>query len=92
MGGQGKKEETFGQAFKKAYAKGVGTKFSHGGKDYVAVKDSDVKKAGAESLRDYLNKKAGKAKGGYASKNNKGANDYRMGGMLMSVQDRRRMK
>lgn len=92
MGGQGKKEETFGQAFKRAYDKGVGTKFSHGGKEYVAVKDSDVKKAGAESLRDYLNKKAGKAKGGYASKNNKGANDYRMGGMLMGVQDRRRMK
>ena len=88
-----KTEQSFGQAFKEAYDKGVGTKFSHKGKDYVAVKDSDVKKAGAESLRDYLNKKAGKAaKGMYASKNNKGANDYRMGGMLMSVEDRRKMK
>lgn len=89
----GKTEQSFGQAFKEAYDKGVGTKFSHKGKDYVAVKDSDVKKAGAGSLRDYLNKKAGKAaKGMYASKNNKGANDYRMGGMLMSVEDRRKMK
>jgi len=88
-----KTEQSFGQAFKEAYDKGVGTKFSHKGKDYVAVKDSDVKKAGAGSLRDYLNKKAGKAaKGMYASKNNKGANDYRMGGMLMSVEDRRKMK
>lgn len=88
-----KPEQSFGQAFKEAYDKGVGTKFSHKGKDYVAVKDSDVKKAGAESLRDYLNKKSGKAaKGMYASKNNKGANDYRMGGMLMSVEDRRKMK
>lgn len=88
-----KPEQSFGQAFKEAYDKGVGTKFSHKGKDYVAVKDSDVKKAGAKSLRDYLNKKSGKAaKGMYASKNNKGANDYRMGGMLMSVEDRRKMK
>ena len=88
-----KTEQSFGQAFKEAYDKGVGTKFSHKGKDYVAVKDSDVKKAGAGSLRDYLNKKSGKAaKGMYASKNNKGANDYRMGGMLMSVEDRRKMK
>jgi len=88
-----KAEQSFGQAFNKAYGKGVGTKFSHKGKDYVAVKDSDVKKAGAESLRDYLNKKAGKAaKGMYASKNNKGSNDYRMGGMLLSVEDRRKMK
>ena len=88
-----KTEQSFGQAFKEAYDKGLGTKFSHKGKDYVAVKDSDVKKSGAGSLRDYLNKKSGKAaKGMYASKNNKGANDYRMGGMLMSVQDRRKMK
>jgi hypothetical protein len=105
MGGQGKtdkpakKEETFGQAFSRAYAKGVGTKFSHGGKEYVAVKESDVDKAGIkkdmsrkERLRAYLNKKSGKAKGGYASKNNKGTNDYRMGGMLLSVEDRRKMK
>lgn len=105
MGGQGKtdkpakKEETFGQAFDRAYGKGVGTKFSHGGKEYVAVKDTDVDKAGIrkdmsreERLRAYLNKKSGKAKGGYASKNNKGAADYRMGGMLLSVEDRRKMK
>ena len=57
--------------------------------------DSEERTLGIDTakLRDYLNKKAGKAaKGMYASKNNKGANDYRMGGMLMSVEDRRKMK
>lgn len=88
-----KKEKSFGQAFSEAYEKGVGTKFTHKGKQYTAVKDTDVKKAGAKDLRDYLNKKAGKAaKGMYASKKNIGANDYRMGGMLISVEDRRKMK
>ena len=94
-----KKEETFGQAFSRAYDKGVGTKFTYKGKQYTAVKESDVDKAGIkkdmsreERLREYLNKKSGKAKGGYASKNNKGAADYRMGGMLLSVEDRRKMK
>jgi hypothetical protein len=88
-----KKEKSFGQAFSEAYEKGVGTKFTHKGKQYSAVKDTDVKKAGAKDLRDYLNKKAGKAaKGMYASKKNIGANDYRMGGMLISVEDRRKMK
>jgi len=88
-----KKEKSFGQAFSEAYEKGVGTKFTHKGKQYTAVKDTDVKKAGAKDLRDYLNKKAGKAaKGMYASKKNIGVNDYRMGGMLISVEDRRKMK
>ena len=91
--GVSKKEKSFGQAFSEAYEKGVGTKFTHKGKQYTAVKDTDVKKAGAKDLRDYLNKKAGKAaKGMYASKKNIGANDYRMGGMLISVEDRRKMK
>ena len=52
--------ESFGAAFKKAYGKGVGTKFTHKGKSYTAVKDTDLKKSGSKSLREYLNKKKGK--------------------------------
>ena len=82
---------TFKQAF--AAARKAGKKeFTWKGKKYAAVTKTEVKKSGASSLREYLNKKSGKATGGYATKNNKGANDYRMGGMLMSVQDRRKMK
>jgi len=82
---------TFKQAF--AAARKAGKKeFTWEGKKYAAVTKTEVKKSGASSLREYLNKKSGKATGGYATTNNKGANDYRMGGMLMSVQDRRKMK
>ena len=49
--------DSFGAAFKKAYGKGVGTKFTHKGKSYTAVKDTDLKKAGVKTLREYLNKK-----------------------------------
>lgn len=52
--------ESFSAAFKKAYSKGVGTKFTHKGKSYTAVKDTDLKKSGSKSLREYLNKKKGK--------------------------------
>ena len=82
---------TFKQAF--AAARKAGKKeFTWKGKKYAAVTKTEVKKSGASSLKEYLNKKAGKATGGYATKNTKGTNDYRMGGMLMSVQDRRKMK
>jgi len=85
---------SFREKFKDVYAggKGRGKKFTWQGKEYVAVTSEDVKKAGAENLADYLKKKSGMAKGGYASKNRMGANDYRMGGMLVSVDDRRKMK
>ena len=49
--------DSFGAAFKKAYSKGIGTKFTHKGKSYTAVKDTDLKKAGVKTLREYLNKK-----------------------------------
>jgi len=49
--------DSFGAAFKKAYSKGIGTKFTHKGKSYSAVKDTDLKKAGVKTLREYLNKK-----------------------------------
>lgn len=85
---------SFSEKFKEVYAggKGRGKKFTFNGKEYVAVTQDDIKKAGAKSLNEYLNKKSGKAKGGYAQKKNIGASDYRMGGMLMSVEDRRKMK
>lgn len=51
---------TFGEAFKKARAKGVGTAFTHGGNKFVAVRDSDIPKSikgtKAERLTKYLNK------------------------------------
>lgn len=91
---QPSKGDSFREKFKDVYAggKGRGKKFTWQGKEYVAVTSEDVKKAGAENLADYLKKKSGMAKGGYASKNRMGANDYRMGGMLVSVDDRRKMK
>ena len=85
---------SFKDKFKEVYAggQGRGKKFTFNGKEYVAVTQDDVKKAGAKSLKEYLEKKSGKAKGGYAQKNNMGTNDFRMGGTLMSVEDRRRMR
>lgn len=68
------------------------------GKDYfinkqgqkrAAVTKEELEKSGL-SLRDYLNKKAGKGK--YATKKNKGSTDYRQGGMLLGVNDRRKKK
>jgi len=58
------KKETFAQAFKKARAKGEGTKFTHDGKKYVAVTKTDLKKKGydANELAAY-NKRGGKARG-----------------------------
>ena len=57
-------KETFAQAFKKARAKGEGTKFTHDGKSYTAVTKTDLKKKGydANELAAY-NKRSGKARG-----------------------------
>ncbi len=58
------KKETFAQAFKKARAKGEGTKFTHNGKSYTAVTKTDLKKKGydANELAAY-NKRGGKSRG-----------------------------
>lgn len=57
-------KETFAQAFKKARAKGEGTKFTHNGKSYTAVTKTDLKKKGydANELAAY-NKRGGKSRG-----------------------------
>jgi|TARA_R100001440_G_C2489604_1_gene114834 hypothetical protein len=57
-------KETFAQAFKKARAKGEGTKFTHDGKQYTAVTKADLKKKGydANELAAY-NRRGGKARG-----------------------------
>ena len=62
--GKAAPKETFAQAFKKARAKGEGTKFTHNGKQYVAVTKTDLKKKGydANELAAY-NKRGGKARG-----------------------------
>ena len=62
--GKAAPKETFAQAFKKARAKGEGTKFTHDGKQYVAVTKTDLKKKGydANELAAY-NKRGGKARG-----------------------------
>jgi len=88
-----KKDKFEGEPRTIAQAKRMGKNYfiNKSGKKLAAVTKEELSKSGM-SLREYLNKKSGKAKGGYATKNNKGANDYRMGGMLMSVQDRRKMK
>lgn len=59
------------------------------GQKLAAVTKEELEKSGL-SLRDYLNKKAGKGK--YATKKNKGSTDYRQGGMLLGVSDRRKKK
>jgi len=58
------KKETFADAFRKARAKGEGTKFTHNGKKYVAVTKTDLKKKGYDNneLAAY-NKRGGKARG-----------------------------
>jgi len=58
------KKETFADAFRKARAKGEGTKFTHNGKKYTAVTKTDLKKKGfdANELAAY-NKRGGKARG-----------------------------
>ena len=55
---------TFADAFRKARAKGEGTKFTHDGKKYTAVTKTDLKKKGfdANELAAY-NKRGGKARG-----------------------------
>ena len=55
---------TFADAFRKARAKGEGTKFTHDGKSYVAVTKTDLKKKGYDDneLGAY-NKRGGKARG-----------------------------
>ena len=56
----GDKGGSFDAAFKKARAKGEGTKFTHNGKSYTAVTKDDLKKKGYSSLAAY--NKAGGAK------------------------------
>jgi len=46
---------SFGEAFKKARARGVGTKFAYNDKMYSAVTRDDISKAGASSLKEFLN-------------------------------------
>lgn len=77
-----------------AEAKRMGKKYfiNKQGKKLAAVTKEELEKSGM-SLRDYLNKKSGKAaKGMYATKKNKGSMDYRKGGMLLGVNDRRKNK
>ena len=52
---------SFGEAFKKARAKGVGTKFAYNDKMYSAVTRDDLSKAGASSLKEFLNESKRKA-------------------------------
>ena len=46
---------SFGEAFKKARAQGVGTKFAFNDKMYSAVTKDDISRAGKSSLQDFLN-------------------------------------
>ena len=46
---------SFGEAFKKARAQGVGTKFAYNDKMYSAVTRDDISRAGKRSLKDFLN-------------------------------------
>ena len=45
----------FGEAFKKARAEGVGTKFAYNDKMYAAVTKDDISRSGKSSLQDFLN-------------------------------------
>jgi len=60
MGPPSPKGSSFNDAFKKARAKGEGTKFTHNGKSYTAVTKDDMKNKGYSSLAAY--NKAGGAK------------------------------
>ena len=52
---------SFGEAFKKARAKGVGTKFAYNDKMYSAVTRDDLSRAGASTLKEFLNESKRKA-------------------------------
>jgi hypothetical protein len=52
---------SFADAFKKARAQGVGTKFAYNDKQYSAVTRDDVSRAGKSSLKDFLNASKRKA-------------------------------
>ena len=64
--GEGAGSGTFGEAFKKARAKGVGTEFTFKGKKFSAVRDSDIpetiKGNKQERLRKFLTQRKRKAK------------------------------
>ena len=64
--GEGVRSETFGEAFKKARAKGVGTEFTFKGNKFSAVRDSDIpetiKGNKQERLRKFLTQRKRKAK------------------------------
>ena len=46
---------SFGQAFKAARAKGVGTKFAYNDKMYSAVTRDDISRSGKSNLKEFLN-------------------------------------
>ena len=46
---------SFGEAFKAARAKGVGTKFAYNDKMYSAVTKDDISRAGKTNLKEFLN-------------------------------------
>lgn len=55
-----KSKQTGGQSFSSAFAaarkKGVGTEFTFKGKRYIAVRDTDLKKAGVKTLAEFKRK------------------------------------
>jgi len=57
---------------------------------------SGIRAEDRASIKDPINKRAkggmAKKRSGYATKTNKGATDYRAGGMVLSVQDRRKKR
>jgi len=81
----------FGEAFKKARAEGVGTKFAYNDKMYAAVTKDDISRAGKSSLQDFLNStkrkdttELAKAPGQIVKK--------RTGGTIMDEESRNRSK
>ena len=75
---------SFAEAFKKARAKGEGTKFAYNDKMYAAVTKDDVSRAGKTDLKDYLNSLSRKDNTQIAKAPGQMSDTFKKGGSVMA--------
>jgi len=75
---------SFAEAFKKARAKGEGTKFAYNDKMYAAVTKDDVSRAGKTDLKDYLNSLSRKDNTKIAKAPGQMSDTFKKGGSVMA--------
>ena len=75
---------SFAEAFKKARARGEGTKFAYNDKMYAAVTKDDVSRAGKTDLKDYLNSLSRKDNTQIAKAPGQMSDTFKKGGSVMA--------